>query len=419
MDQYEAKENINSLEGAIVRLDQYAKNEGRALSSEEMGIRTQMQAKIEVLEKSLPNSPLTVAGNSALSRSNGPFGSFGDLLQSVRDAALPGQKPDQRLYDIQAAATGLGETIPSDGGFLVQQDFTNQLVQDVLATGLLARLCLTLPISSNSNGIKINAYDETSRVSTRFGGVLSYWLDEAGTKVGSKPKFRQMELNLKKLIGICYTTDELLADAVALDSVIRRAFASEFGFRIDDGIINGTGAGMLLGILASGCLVSQAKEAGQAADTIMAENVIKMLERTLGPSRNYVWLHSKTVLNQIYTLHLDVGTGGIPLFIAGGSIPNFPENRLLGLPLIEVEQCPVLGDLGDIILADLKNGYVLAQKDGIKSDVSIHVEFLTDQSVFRFVLRIDGQPMRASELTPYKGGASFTQSHFVALAERV
>ena len=61
---------------------------------------------------------------------------------------------------------------------------------------------------------------------------------------------------------------------------------------------------------------------------------------------------------------------------------------------------------------------VLAEKDGIKSDVSIHVEFLTDQSVFRFVIRVDGQPVRASELTPYKGGVNFTQSHFVALEAR-
>ena len=73
--------------------------------------------------------------------------------------------------------------------------------------------------------------------------------------------------------------------------------------------------------------------------------------------------------------------------------------------------------MGDIILADM-NGYILAQKGGIQADMSIHVRFEYDESVFRFVLRIDGQPVRASVLTPYKGGATATQSHFVALAER-
>jgi HK97 family phage major capsid protein len=89
----------------------------------------------------------------------------------------------------------------------------------------------------------------------------------------------------------------------------------------------------------------------------------------------------------------------------------------MGLPLFFIEQCATLGTVGDIILADL-SGYALAEKGGIQSDMSIHVRFIYDESVFRFVLRIDGQPTRASALTPYKGGASNTQSHFVALETR-
>jgi HK97 family phage major capsid protein len=73
--------------------------------------------------------------------------------------------------------------------------------------------------------------------------------------------------------------------------------------------------------------------------------------------------------------------------------------------------------VGDIICADL-GGYILAEKGGIQADMSIHVNFIYDESVFRFVLRLDGQPQRASALTPYKGGSSYTQSHFVALATR-
>jgi hypothetical protein len=46
------------------------------------------------------------------------------------------------------------------------------------------------------------------------------------------------------------------------------------------------------------------------------------------------------------------------------------------------------------------------------------VKFIYDESVFRFVLRIDGQPVRASAVTPYKGGATNTLSHFVTLDER-
>jgi len=123
-------------------------------------------------------------------------------------------------------------------------------------------------------------------------------------------------------------------------------------------------------------------------------------------------------LRQIYSMSLSVGIGGSAVFLAAGSLPSQPENRLLGLPMIEVEQCQALGTAGDLILADLKNGYIIADKGGIQADMSIHVEFLTDQSVFRFVYRVDGQPVRASALEPYKGGAGATQSHFVALETR-
>ena len=86
-----------------------------------------------------------------------------------------------------------------------------------------------------------------------------------------KPKFRQITLKLKKLIGLCYLTDELGNDSAAMESVITTAFTREFGFVLDDVIINGTGAGQPIGILNSGCLVTQAKESGQKAATVVAE----------------------------------------------------------------------------------------------------------------------------------------------------
>jgi HK97 family phage major capsid protein len=83
--------------------------------------------------------------------------------------------------------------------------------------------------------------------------------------------------------------------------------------------------------------------------------------------------------------------------------------------VIAIEQCSALGDVGDIIFGDF-NGYIIAEKGGIESAMSIHVKFDYDESVFRFVLRVDGQPVRASALKPYKGADDL--SHFVTLAAR-
>jgi len=209
-----------------------------------------------------------------------------------------------------------------------------------------------------------------------------------------------------------------LADSTALNQVIRSAFVDEINFRIDDAIINGTGAGQPLGILTSGGTVSVAKESGQAASTIMTENIVKMYSRRLGPKKNFVWLINQNIEPQLFTLHLDVGTGGIPVYMPAGGLSGQPFDTLFGLRVIPIEQCQTLGTEGDIILANFPDGYILGEKGGIQTDVSIHVKFDYDESVFRFVVRIDGQPVRASALTPFKGGAGSTQAHFVTLADR-
>jgi HK97 family phage major capsid protein len=336
-------------------------------------------------------------------------------MAAVMAAGRPGGRVDQRLFN---AATGMGETVPSDGGFLVQQDFSNELLQQVFATGILAPKCRRIQISGNANSMKINGVDETSRASSRAGGVIGYWKDEAALKTASKPKFRQIELNLKKLIGLCYATDELLSDATALESFIRQAFVAEFGFLLDDAIINGTGAGMPLGILNSGCLVSVTKETGQKAATVVAENVVKMYSRIFAASRpSAVWLINQNIEPQLFTMSLAVGTGGVPIYMPAGGLSGQPYGTLFGRPVIAIEQAATLGTQGDILFADM-GGYILAEKGGIQADMSIHVQFIYDESVFRFVMRVDGQPERASALTPYKGGASYTQSHFIALDTR-
>jgi hypothetical protein len=76
-------------------------------------------------------------------------------------------------------------------------------------------------------------------------------------------------------------TERLLRDASAMQSVFEEGFRAELAFTVDDEIIRGTGAGQCLGPPQLPALVSVAKESGQAADTVVAENIIKMWSRLL------------------------------------------------------------------------------------------------------------------------------------------
>lgn len=428
------KEDIKTLMDKLAAMDTKATQENRDLTDAELNVKAEIMETVEEYQKIVvtmerqqrirdslesPEEPATLQKKGVITtqQKKDMFGSFGEQMAAVVAAGSPGGMVDPRLR-IQAA-TGLGESVPSDGGFLVQQDFTTELLQDVFQTGVLASRCRRIPISGNANGIKINGVDETSRALTRYGGIRGYWEEEAAEKTKSKPKFRKIELDLNKLIGLCYATDELLADAAALEAFIRQAFVGEFGFLLDDAIINGTGAGQPVGILNAGSLVSVSKEDGQVADTVVTENIVKMYARRFAAlTGNYAWFYNQNIEPQLFTMSLSVGTGGIPVYMPPGGLSDSPYARIMGLPAYAIEQAATLGDKGDIMLCDFADGYVLAEKGGIQADMSIHVRFIYDESVFRFVLRVDGQPVRASALTPYKGGSSHTQSHFITLNAR-
>jgi len=338
------------------------------------------------------------------------FRSLGEQMMAVYRASNPAGRIDARLTT--RSANGLNETNPSDGGFLVQKDFVTDLLKRTYETGVLASKVKKIPLTTNANGIKINAIDEDSRANgSRWGGIQTYWENEADQISGSKPKFRTMDLSLKKLTGLCYVTDELLQDAAALENVIREGFAEEFGFKIDDVILSGSGAGQPLGILNSGSLVTVAKETNQTAK-ITVENLVKMWSRLWSRSRaSAVWYINPEIEPYLYTLTV----GDRPVYIPAGGLSEAPYATLFGRPVMPLEQCSALGQVGDIILADFGQ-YLLIDKGGVNATSSIHVRFLYDENVFRFIYRVDGQPVWNKALTPYKGSASV--SPFVTLATR-
>jgi HK97 family phage major capsid protein len=170
------------------------------------------------------------------------------------------------------------------------------------------------------------------------------------------------------------------------------------------------------GILPSAGMVNVAKEAGQAADTVVVPNIVKMWSRMWIRSRsNAVWFIHQDLEPQLFQLQLPVGTGGQAVYMPPGGLSATPYATLMGRPVVPVEYCQTVGDRGDIILADLSQ-YQMIEKGGIQSASSIHVQFVYDETVFRFVYRVDGSNIWNSALTPKNG--TNTVAPFVLLAER-
>ncbi len=344
-----------------------------------------------------------------------PFKSFGDQLLAVHRASI-GRGHDPRL-DMMAAVTGAGESVGADGGYLIHPDYSTEILKRMWELGNILNRVRRIPISANSNGLIIPAIDETSRVDgSRWGGVLGYWLPEGGDKTASRPKFRMLELRLHKLAALMYVTDELLADAAALTAVMNQAMPEELNFRTEDAFVRGTGGGMPLGVLNSAGRVIVAKESGQAANTVVYQNIVNMYSRMYIPSLgNAAWFINQDILPQLYSMSLAIGTAGVPVYMPANGLQSAPYATLMGMPVIPIEYANTLGTEGDIILADWTQ-YLMIDKGGIDQASSIHVRFVNDETAFRFVYRVDGQPIWNNVVTPFKG--SNTRAPFVTLATR-
>ena len=337
------------------------------------------------------------------------FESIGEFLATIVTAGRD-LGTDVRL-EYAAEATGAGEVIPSAGGFLVPVEHASELHERVYETGALLSRVTRWPATKEKFTIPL--VDETSRADgSRFGGVTMAFTEPGGEITASKPKFAEREINRRALKGVVHVTNELMADVPTLEAVFMRLYGLEGAFVIENEIVNGGGAIGPLGILNSGAVISIAKESGQAAATIVAENVVKMFARLWAPSkRRAVWLVNSDVIPQLYTLTLASGTALVPLFKWGDN----GEPLLMGRPVLETEYSATLGTVGDIILADLGE-YLIGDPEETTIRFSADLKFVTDEGSFRVVMRVDGHPAWSSPTTPLNGTA--TVSPFISLATR-
>ena len=164
------KEEINLMVDSIAEIRDMAVNENRDLSISEANKLDEVLDEIEMIERliqteertqtklhrlSLPGKPLTLSEDGdveikPMKQDKDKFFTLGEQLTSVMRAASPGQRVDPRLLQVENRATGLGEGVASDGGFLIQDNFAAAMIEKVFQTGLLAQLCRCLLYTSPS-----------------------------------------------------------------------------------------------------------------------------------------------------------------------------------------------------------------------------------------------------------------------------
>lgn len=342
------------------------------------------------------------------------FRNFGEQLAAIKAGAQNGtiDERQQKLQNESRSILGMNTTIGSEGGLAIQTDFAGMMMESAATQGNILPLVDRYDVSGNSNAVNWVDIDETSVATTVFGGVQVYWAGEASSVTAKTPKLVERELKLLKLMGTAYATHEMESNSSFVSDLYQRAFQTAINRELEACILTGTGAGKPLGIINGPAAVSVAKETGQAAATIVWENVGKIYNRALSKV-NGVWVIHPDCNTELDNLVLPIGVGGVPVTLSaaqGGTVTN-----LKGRPIVESDHCSALGTVGDINFVDFSQ-YMMIFKGGLQQDYSIHVQFLTAQNCFRFIFYANGMPKQSSALTIKN--SSNTRSACVKLATR-
>jgi HK97 family phage major capsid protein len=341
------------------------------------------------------------------------FASFGEFAADVRAASRKANRVVSERLMAAAPTTAANEAVGEDGGYTVPPEFREEIMAAVGAEESLFARTDQIPITRNSLKMPV---DEVSSWDTT-NGIQAYWEDELDLLAQSKPKLKEAEFTARKITALVPVSSELLEDSTAIDAFLRRKAPEKIGFKVDLGIVRGTGVGQPLGILQSGALISVAKEGGQSADTVVRANIDKMFMRMpANRRRNAVWIINQDIEAQLQSLQFTGTESPLPVFLPAGGYSQQPFDTLKGRPVLYHQAASTLGDQGDIILADLSQYGTVVKRGGIKVDVSMHLYFDADALAYRFILRIGGHPYLSAPIAARAG--SNTLSPFVTLDER-
>jgi HK97 family phage major capsid protein len=305
--------------------------------------------------------------------------------------------------------------VPADGGFLVPETLRAQLLEVALEQAVVRPRATVVPMESKS--VPFPMIDSTSNAGSVFGGMIAYWGEESAMLTESSPKFGRIKLEAQKLTGLAVVPNELLQDSlISFAALIERLWPQAIAFFEDVAFMAGSGAGEPLGFLGANnpAGVAVTAESGQAAATIVVENIIKQYSRMLPASiNNAVWLVSPECIPELYTMAISVGTGGAPVMLVNAAGPG--PATMLGRPIIVTEKAARLGTRSDVSFVDL-GYYLVGDRQQMTAASSTDYKFGNDQTTYRIIQRVDGRPWLQSAITPANGGPAL--SPFVEIATR-
>jgi HK97 family phage major capsid protein len=335
-----------------------------------------------------------------------------DLIRGLAGFAKASYMREHNIGGMDdAVAKAMGETSGAIGGFFVPIEFKPELLRLTIEGQVVRPRSTVIPMATDT--MWIPRIRDTSHVGSIHGGVAGTWTAESTTLTQNEPKAGQVQLIPKKFSDYILVANELIMDsAIAIPSLLGVLLREGLGFFEDVSAISGNGAGQMLGYQSSPALISVTRN---TTGHLKYQDIVNMYSRMFPASVNRaVWVCSPACFVDLAQMALAVGTGGSAVWITNYTTASgAPPATIFGRPLIISEKVPTLGTANDLTFCDFSY-YLIGDRMQMSLTTSEHVAFAADQTAFRIIERLDGQPWIDSALTPNNGGA--TLSAFVGLA---
>lgn len=322
-----------------------------------------------------------------------------------------------------------GQNIGSDaeGNFLVPEPIADRIWSNLMEEpdSILSQ---TLGVTTAGTTMKLPRMFESSRktgAGQRNGGIIAFWVEEAGTLTASKFTTGRVNLELHKLAALTYATEEMLDDSgFNIEGFFGRLVPKAINFEVGNALFNGTGVGKPQGVLKSDALIKIPATDFNGnpipIDQMSHKAISNMYYRNSERNRASWYAHPTTMQALEFMTFRDDTTNQRPIYFPAGGmgfggITKAPFGSMYARPVISQEFMPNINQECTIAFIDWSDYATLTKANGgLKFASSIHVRFLNDEEAFRWTFRIDGRSLWTGPREDLNG--SLTRSPYTALA---
>jgi len=364
---------------------------GRAMSAEETTSFTNLQTSIDGMAATIARATNMQNRSRELDQPEAPplrpsnlgglpvqgeilddagFGNFGEFLNGVKFGDKKG-----RLNNLST----------SDVGIQIPPQFSQNILRLAPEQEIIMPRANNIPAGDPPDSEFTIPYFSQGANGAN-GGMELTWTAEAATVADlDKPVLKDLTLKPQEVSGLATINNKTLTNWQAsgqfLQGVMQQAWVSGRDYKF----FRGNGVGCPLGIYnADGAI----KVVRDTSLTIKLPDIANMMGRLLPASlMTAVWVASITALPTLIQLN---DSAGRTIFIQGDVTKGIAAS-LFGIPLLWTGKAKTIGNEGDLMLVDFTY-YLTKAGSGPFIAISEHVKFTTNQTVFKIVANIDGQP---------------------------